>query len=220
MNRIPSLLPNKEQIDDIYNRILDITGLEKPKKSKTPLVREGSVLPEIKPGQIDPYFDALGAWDSKNIISIDIKRCEWAAEWWKLSVNSIIDAVTVHFCAEAVVQLGVHPDDPRDDKQYDGWNDPAKRFVCEGYPLKPTGPFLNEIIREQKQFAQFFSNLYYLSYPTEPEVLKAFKLLSKGHCNLYDIPKWDEAEARFEFWHKTRLVPVDKSEILEVDVDN
>ena len=135
--------------------------------------------------ELDPFFDALGSWEPQTrAITIDRDRCTRARKHFHLKGDEdILNAVAVHFCAKAVVHLGVHPETG---KQYVDWDDPQRTFANEGYPMKPNHRFYDPLVRIQELFINIFGYGYFYAWKDEG-ALAAFKKLSAGHCGLYGI---------------------------------
>ena len=156
-------------------------------------VREGN-LSSLPPASIDPCFDSLGEWNyGTRTITLDDARCRQAADHFMVPYASLRTAVLVHFCARVVVQLGIHPETGN---AYLHWDDATKMFAREPYSLRPNGHFYDSLVREHLLFAQIFSRLH-LKAQNDPNTLKAFELLSKGHYGLYDLNYRDWSDHRF-----------------------
>jgi hypothetical protein len=141
--------------------------------------------------RLDPFFDSLGCWDEKTrTIRVDLGRCSLKSG--PSPSNALVEAVAAHFCAEAVVQLGVHP---RTGNSYVRWNDPSKVFAKEGYPLRPVHRFYDALVREQQLFTQIFTSLYLAGWH-DAAVTTIFDRLSHGHCGLYALNYSDSLDAR------------------------
>lgn len=120
--------------------IADLAGL---KWTQTLSLRSRTIPPPAL-DRLDPFFDSLGGWDAaQREVFVDVERCERKRSM--CSAKALIEIVTVHFCAKAVVQLGVHPQTGRG---YIGWNDPEKVFAAEGHPLKPNHHVYDLLVRE------------------------------------------------------------------------
>ena len=140
-------------------------------------------------GVQDPFFGALGCWDPTNsTIHVYGDRCEEAAEVLREPPSILRYLTVVHFCAKAVVHVGVHP---ITGKQYVDWDAPRNTFAQEHYPFKPTHRFYDSLVREQEWFTQIFTYLY-LKDSNNAGELAAFTHLSQGHFGLYAL-KFTEA---------------------------
>jgi len=208
--------------------------------AETPSLDAGTIgPPELD--RLDPFFDSLGAWNAATrTIVVDVGRCERKRA--KHSANALTEIVVAHFCAKAVVHLGIHPQTA---KQYVGWNASGKEFSAEGYPLKPCHRFYDPLVREQELFTQIFTHLYLLAQNI-PDELAAFRYLSQGHCGLYALnyvgspdahlihsllvrdwqseaeasPVSTAAKARRLLGQFTRGVMVDKMDIEDEEIDS
>jgi hypothetical protein len=144
-------------------------------------VREAEIGPE-ELDRLDPFFDSLGRWDgARGEIVIDRGRCE--RKRLVATTEAVVKAVTIHFCAKAVVQLGVHPGSGM---AYIDWDAPAKTFAAEEYPLRPSHAFYAPLVREQELWTQIFAYLYLVNHGATATA-EAFLRLSQGHCALYAL---------------------------------
>lgn len=158
------------------NEIAEMAGLI---WTESVSLRESRIEPDDL-NRIDPFLDSLGRWDPiHREIVVDTGRCKKVPH----SLEAVISTVVTHFCAKAVVHHGIHP---VTNQQYLNWDDPGKEFEREGYPLKPTHPFYDELVREQELSTQIFTYLY-LVRSGEPAVTQVFKHLSQGCCGLYSL---------------------------------
>ena len=149
--------------------------------TETLTLRAGTIHPP-ELDQPDPFFDSLGSWDAeRREVVVDVERCERKKP--VRSTEALIEIVAVHFCAKAVVQLGIHQ---RTRKLYVGWDAAEKRFAVEPHPLTPHSRFYDTLVREQELFTQIFTYLHLLDR-NEVDELGAFHRLSEGHFGLYAL---------------------------------
>lgn len=223
--------------EDFADIALNMAALGGVAWMETLSLRAGVVDPR-ELDRLDPFFDSLGVWNAvRREVVVDVARCKRT----NLGCSSIalIEVVAAHFCAKAVVQLGVHP---LTKKQYVGWNAPEKRFTTERYALQPPHHYYDSLVREQQLFTQIFTYLHLLAR-NDADELNAFHRLSQGHCGLYalnycgspDAPLIDQllvhdwqdeakadrngtvARARKVLGWLTRDVPLDKEDIDDWD---
>ena len=171
--------PEPSQINRIVSEIAKLAGLEFAHK----VLLCDSTIGSSALDRIDPFFDSLGEWDAVNfVIKIDRGRCRRKCPAGCVP-NALINTVIAHFCAKAVVHVGIHP---KTEHQYIGWNAPGKQFSAENYTLRPTHQFYDALVREQELFTQIFTYLYLMARQN-PDELNSFNFISQGHCELYDL---------------------------------
>ena len=237
--------PDAQYERDWRDACEDIAALAGLKPFETLRFRYAPVGP-AELDSLDPFFDALGAWDPVHrTLTVDDGRCTRAASHLQCSAEDLIRVTGVHFCAKAVVHLGEHP---RTGNRYLGWNDPAKSFASETYPLKPNHRFYDPLVREQELFVQIFSAICLLEV-CDTIGFKVLLHLSSGHCGLYSLSysdpmesvyvssdlRWDwgkeivseinaaKRDAKRIFGELTRGVPLDREKMfddLEEEVDD
>ena len=129
------------------------------------------------------FFGTFGAWDAEGKqVVVNIERCSEERSPPHVR-NGLIKVVAVHFCASAVVHLGINP---KTGKTYVGWDDPRQRFAAEAPPFRPLIALHAALERQRTLFTQILTYVYVLSRHS-PVMLEPFAKLSRGRFGLYDL---------------------------------
>jgi hypothetical protein len=133
---------------------------------------------------LDPFFDSLGSFDAKaGRIQIYESRCVRSASLIKAHWPLIVRVAVIHFCARAVVLLGIHP---QTGKSYINPANASMMFKTEPYPWRATHERYDASVRQELLFAQIFTYIS-IVMSDQPEEKRLFKLLSIGHADLYSL---------------------------------
>lgn len=133
---------------------------------------------------LDPFFDSLGTFDlDARRILIYQQRCVRSASLLKAHWPVVVRVVVVHFCARAVVLLGIHP---KTGKSYVDAGNPAMMFKNEPYAWRAPHHYYDDLVRQELLFAQIFGYLW-LFWNKDAGEKRVFDLLSIGHAHLYSL---------------------------------
>lgn len=140
-----------------------------------------TVTPADNP-QPNPFFDFFGAWDEARMqVVVDIERC--SKEWSPRTRDAMIKVVAIHYCARAVVHLGMHPVTC---KRYVGWDNPQKRFASVAMRGVPIAVLRAALERERTAFTQILTYLHLRSLHSRV-MMEQFERLSRGRYGFSDL---------------------------------